>query len=68
MPDRLMDSWRVRPLKHLKQAMYPDQRTDLTQVIGKAASFRKVALVTLLQLWVGEIHNGAGRYFWFHPG
>jgi hypothetical protein len=60
--NRLMDSRRMRPFKHLKQIVHAYQRADLAQCIGKAASFRKVALITFLQLRVREIHHTSSMH------
>jgi len=55
----LVDSCGVRPFEHLKQIVCGDQGTDLTQFIGKTSRPGKIALVTLLQLRVCEIHNAS---------
>jgi len=49
----------VRPFKHLKQILYAYQSADLTHFIGNTAGPGKVALITLLQLRVREIHDAS---------
>jgi hypothetical protein len=41
--------------------MHSDQSSHLTQFVGKTASPDQVAVITLLQLLVGEIHDASSR-------
>ena len=57
MLDGFVYSWRVRTFHQAKHIVCGYQSTDLTQFTGTPNRLRKVAVITLLQLWVGEIHD-----------
>jgi hypothetical protein len=57
MLNRLVHSWRVGPFKHLKQIVRGDQGADMRLFIGQTASLGEIALITLLQQRVCEIHD-----------
>jgi hypothetical protein len=63
MLNRLMDSRRVSPFKHLEHLAYGYQSPDLTQFIGKTATLGKVLFITLLQLRICEIHKSLSKIF-----
>ena len=57
--NRLVDSGRVSPFKHLIKIVCGDQGMDPAQVLGNIARLNKVAVITLLQLCVFKVHEAS---------
>ena len=59
MLDGFVHSWRVRAFHQAKHIVGGYQSSHLTQFTGTLSRLCKVAVITLLQLWIGEIHNAS---------
>ena len=56
--NRLVDSRGVRSFNHLEKIVCRDQSTHLAHLIRETDHCLKGAVVTVLQLWIIEIHDG----------
>ena len=55
--NRLVDSCRVSPFKHLVKIVCGNQGVHPAEVFGSVARLNKIAVVALLQLCVFKVHD-----------